>query len=93
MSKIKVNNKSNMKIDVAISHWGSDGDTNFFTINSNESANWSRGDSMGFIMVITEHNANRKDGSYWYVQANKEIYVNSLNEVTGALQGLKNPIK
>lgn len=44
-------------------------------------------------MVMTEHNADRKNGSYWYVKADKEIYVKSLNQVTGAVDALKNPLK
>jgi len=92
MSGIKVNNTSGIKIDVAINHWGDDGSTGFYTIKDGDSEQWARSNNLGFVMVITQHKVDREEGTYWYVKADKEIYVRSLSEVDGALAKLPNPI-
>lgn len=89
--RIKVYNRSERNMDVAISFWGSGGSREFYPIDKQENGSWSRSNTLGFIMVITERGASRTDGTYWYVKANTDIYINSLTDVDGALAGLPNP--
>ena len=90
MANITVYNDSSSKKDVAINHWGPDGSTNFYTIDGSKSGSWTRTDNRGFIMVVTEHNKDRKYGSYWYVQIDKDIHIISLTNITNA-ERLKSP--
>jgi len=49
---IKVTNNSSDSIKVAINQWGEGGNTDFFSIESNESDSWDRSSNLGFVMAI-----------------------------------------
>lgn len=89
---IKVYNDTNATIDVAISRWGSTGNTDFCRIKAGSSDEWSRTNPMGFVMVITLYKGDKDEGSYWYVRSNTDVRVSELHSVTNADE-LKNPYK
>ena len=50
--RLSVHNDTERKIDVAINHWGNDGETRFFPVLPNGDETWDRSDPRGFVMVI-----------------------------------------
>ncbi|WP_028536646.1 hypothetical protein [Paludibacterium yongneupense] len=48
---IKVINKTGLPIKVSINHWGSGGDTSYFTIEKDKAETWDRTDARGFVMA------------------------------------------
>jgi len=79
-SHIKVTNQNSSSIKVAISKWGREGNTSYFTIQKGKNETWSRSDSKGFIMRLND--AGNLDGPY-YVDATATVVVNTSN-VSGA---------
>lgn len=49
---ITVKNNTEQEIKVAISHWGSDGNTDFFSVKPADSESWGRSDERGFLVVV-----------------------------------------
>ncbi|AZD28836.1 hypothetical protein [Pseudomonas chlororaphis] len=74
---INVTNNSSHTIEVAINHWGKDGDTRFFSIASGNHESWDRSDSRGFVLSLQKNGAQNP----YYAQASSDIKVD-INGVT-----------
>jgi hypothetical protein len=92
MSSINVTNNSGNTIEVAVNHWGTGGNVSFYRIGDKKKDSWSRQDGRGFIMVITKHNDDRRNGAYYFVKEGANITVTDVHGgVSGALNKLTNP--
>ncbi|AZC36573.1 MULTISPECIES: hypothetical protein [Pseudomonas] len=70
---ITVKNNSSNTIEVAVNHWGSDGDTSFFSIANGKQESWDRSDSRGFVLSLKKNGAQHP----YYVQASSRIEVDN----------------
>ncbi|AZD07608.1 MULTISPECIES: hypothetical protein [Pseudomonas] len=70
---ITVTNNSSNPIEVAINHWGSDGDTSFFSVGNGKQETWDRSDSRGFVLSLKKNGAQHP----YYVQASSKIEVDN----------------
>jgi len=98
---IKLNNKSGIDLDIAISVWER-GSASFYPIDNNSSDSWGRTDERGCIVVMTRRGEDRRQGTYWFVRANREYDITptaqsvftsqvSMPEIKDALNFLQNP--
>ncbi len=70
---IQVINDTLSTINIAINHWGKDGDTHFFKIKNRDSETWNRSSDKGFIMIV--ESTGKYDGP-WYIESNTIITFN-----------------
>ncbi len=91
---MKVTNNTSAKISVAVSRWGADGNTDYYSIECGKDDTWARSDERGFIMSIR---AKTSTHSY-FVKYNSDIYVsNNLTDIkvvdkVGGLSETLNPL-
>lgn len=78
---IVVKNETANEISVAINKWGSNGDTDYFKIKSQNSETWDRSDDRGFVMYLSH--SGTLDGPY-YVRAGSTVRFMGNKKVEGA---------
>lgn len=75
MKQIKVTNNTEDTIEVAINHWGKDGNTSFFKIPKSKTEKWERSSDLGFVMIVQHEVARRP----YYVHVGYDIKVEADN--------------
>lgn len=68
---ISAHNATSSRIRVSVNRWGTDGDTDYYTIEAGKNETWDRIDPRGFVMTIDQHGSVTP----YYVMSDSNITV------------------